>query len=141
MSEPLAAPDRAQIDAVWSRVADGTLSREEAHAWAEPFVLADTPSEDVMVMSGLQSIHGLDMTERSEDGTLIGHGPPGPYVRTLEEVRDVLDNWRARCLEWDADPVAAQARNTARTREYLQQHGIEPRDSEQADRWRDSGLT
>jgi len=68
---------------------------------------------DIMVMQALQYLHGFDMTYRSADRRLIGHGPPGPYVRTLDEVSSELDSWRGRCAAYDADPagwVAARRR-------------------------------
>jgi hypothetical protein len=59
---------------------------------------------DLLVMQALQYLHGFDMTHRSPDGNLIGHGPPGSYVRSLEEIGEELDAWRDRCQAYDADP-------------------------------------
>jgi hypothetical protein len=60
---------------------------------------------DVLVMQGLQYLHGFDMTYRSEGHNVIGHGLPGTYLRTLEQVAVELAAWRARCEEFDADPA------------------------------------
>jgi hypothetical protein len=60
---------------------------------------------DVLVMRGLQYLHGFDMTYRSQDHNFIGHGSPGAYVRTLQEIAVELGAWRVRCEEFDADPA------------------------------------
>jgi hypothetical protein len=108
------------VDAVWSAVAEGRMSREDAHDWAEPLMFAEAPSQDVMVMSGIQHIHGLDMSYRSDDGRIVSHGPPGAYMRTLAEVRADLDHWRDRCREFDADPEGFRERNQERARRFVQ---------------------
>jgi hypothetical protein len=74
----------------------------------------DTPP-DLMVMQALQYLHGFDMAYRSPDHRLIGHGPPGPYVRTLQQVSAEFDAWLERCEQYDADPVGwmAQRRREA----------------------------
>ena len=133
-------PTRAEVDDLWAAVAAGRLSREAAHDWAEPRMFADVPSDDAMVMSALQNIHGLDMTYGSADERLVGHGPPGSYLRSLDEVRAELEHWRARCLEFDQDPDGFRERNVARTRQYLQKEGLRPKDREQEERWRRRGI-
>jgi hypothetical protein len=81
------------------------LGREEVSAWAEPLMFARYESPpDVLVMQALQYLHGFDMTYRSEDHRLIGHGPPGEYVRTLEQVQEEYNAWTDRCRAYDADP-------------------------------------
>lgn len=119
-------PTRAEIDDIWSGVAEGRLSREDGHNWAEPLMLAERPSDDAMVMSALQNIHGLDMTYRSDDQRFVGHGPPGRYLRSLEQVTADLEHWRSKCREHDADPEAWAARNRERARQYLQESGEAP---------------
>jgi hypothetical protein len=59
---------------------------------------------DVLVMQALQYLHGFDLTYRSDDRRLIGHGPPGEYVRTLGQVAQELTAWVGRCAAYDADP-------------------------------------
>lgn len=68
---------------------------------------------DVMVMQALQYLHGFDMTYRSPDHRLVGHGPPGPYVRTLEQISEEYTAWLERC---DAHDAAAERRLTERGR-------------------------
>jgi hypothetical protein len=62
------------------------------------------PIPDIMVMQALQYLHGFDLTYRSGDGRLLGHGPPGRYVRTDKEVWDEYRGWLQRCHAYDADP-------------------------------------
>jgi hypothetical protein len=133
-------PTRVEVDDLWAAVAAGRLSREEAHGWAERLMFAEVPSEDEMVMSALQSIHGLDMTYRSDDQRLVGHGPPGSYLRSLDEVQAALLHWRARCVERDEDPDGFRERNLARARQYIQAEGLRPKDPEQQERWTRDGI-
>jgi hypothetical protein len=127
-------PTRHEVDDVWAAVAEGRMTREEAHDWAEVLMFSDELSDDVMAMSAVQHVHGLDMTYRSEDGRLIGHGPPGAYVRTLAQVQADLDQWRGRCREFDTDPEGFRERNQARVRQHLRDEGIRPKDADQEER-------
>ena len=98
-------PSRADVEALWQAVARGDVTRESVSAWAEPFMFAAYEGKpDLLVMQALQYLHGFDMTHRSPDGNLIGHGLPGSYVRSLEEIGEELDAWRDRCQAYDADP-------------------------------------
>jgi hypothetical protein len=56
-------------------------------------------------MQALKFIHGFDMTYRSSDERVIGHGPPWRYVFTLEEVLTEFKAWHERCTAFDGDPV------------------------------------
>jgi hypothetical protein len=76
---------------------------------------------DVLVMQALQYLHGFDMTSRSEGGHLIGHGPPGQYVRTLEEVAEEYDAWTERCAAYDADPKGWLAERRREAEEFIRQ--------------------
>jgi hypothetical protein len=69
-----------------------------------------------MVMQALQYLHGFDMTYRSSDRRLIGHGHPGPYLRTFEQVAAEFDAWCARCAGYDADPAGWVAAHAVRLR-------------------------
>jgi hypothetical protein len=104
---PEGFPDRAEVEAKWEAVIDGRLTREEVHDWAEPFVL-DERSDDMMVLTALQQLHGFDLTgDRSGDPFKVTHhGPPGQYIRSIEEVAAQLTKWRNRCVEYDADPAS-----------------------------------
>jgi hypothetical protein len=102
----IAPPSRADVDEHWRAVARGEIAREAVSAWAEPLMFAEYGTEpDLLVMQALQYLHGLDMTYRSEDGRLLGHGPPGAYVRNQDDIWSELHEWRRRCRDYDADPV------------------------------------
>lgn len=82
-------------------------------------MLADFDDKpDVLAMSGLQWIHGFDMTYRSADRRLIGHGPPGDYVRRLSEFAELFDDWVAECAAFDADPSEWRAQKRATAEAY-----------------------
>jgi hypothetical protein len=114
-------PSRQDIELRWRSVASGAASRESVHDWAEPFVLAeDDTISDPMVMTALQYLHGFDMVWRSGDRRFVGHGPPGPYLRSLEEITAELDRWLHNCHGHDADPIGwlerARSRRASGTR-------------------------
>lgn len=58
-------PLRASVEAAWRSVAAGQRTRESVHNWSVPWVEGhlevDRP-RDLMVGTGLQYLHGLDMT-------------------------------------------------------------------------------
>lgn len=111
----LQPPSREDVASRWQAVARGDVPREVASQWAEPLMFAEFDTRpDVLVMQALQHLHGFDMTYRSEDHRLVGHGPPGEYVRTLGQVAEEFDAWVARCAAYDADPEGWSA---ARRRE------------------------
>lgn len=98
-------PSRDDVATRWQAVARGETPREEACQWAEPLLFAEfTTLPEVLVNQAIQYLHGFDMTYRSEDKRLIGHGPPGPYVRSLAQVAEEFDGWVERCAAYDADP-------------------------------------
>ena len=112
---PTDPPTRLDVESKWSAVVDGRISREAAHDWAEPLMLADYQTQpDTMVMQALQHLHGFDLSQ-GDDERLVHHGPPGTYVRPPEDIAAELEAWRLRCQEHDADPVgwAARQRQTA----------------------------
>jgi hypothetical protein len=59
---------------------------------------------DMMVMTVLQHLHGFDMTFDPPRPTVLRHGPPGEYYRTLDEIADEYSRWRRNCEEFDRDP-------------------------------------
>ena len=75
---------------------------------------------DLLVMQALQYLHGFDLTHRSPDGNLIGHGLPGSYVRSPEEIGEELDSWRDRCQAYDPDPEGWVAARRAEARAAAQ---------------------
>jgi hypothetical protein len=88
-------------------VADGLRTREIVHAWAVPWVEGDAdvgPPQDIMVGTGLQYLHGLDMTGDPSSLELISHGGPGGYVLSDNEVSARLEHWLEMRVEYNADP-------------------------------------
>jgi hypothetical protein len=112
-SEP--PPTREEVESRWQAVASGVASRESVHAWAEPLMLAEYAAQpDPLVMTALQYLHGFDMTWRSEDQRMVGHGPPGSYVKTAKQIKAELVLWLENCRKYDADPVGwMNSRRTA----------------------------
>lgn len=101
----MTAPNRADIEERWRAIIEGRTTREEVHAWAEPLMFGDK-IEDWLVASALQYLHGFDLTgDESGDPFLLNHGPPGAYIRSTDDIAQELERWRARCVEYDADPV------------------------------------
>lgn len=116
-------PTRDGVLSRWQAVARGEVEREAMSRWAEPLMFARFVRQpDVLVMQALQYLHGFDMTYRSDDGRMIGHGPPGAYVRTLEEVGQELVAWIERCDAYDADPEGWLAARRAEAKVYVREH-------------------
>ena len=115
----LQPPSREEVANRWQAVARGDVSREDACRWAEPLMFAefDTPP-DVLVM---EALHGFDMTYRSEDQRLIGHGPPGAYVRTLGQIAEEFASWVDRCAAYDADPEGWLAARRREAEAYVRE--------------------
>jgi hypothetical protein len=79
------------------------------------------PHPDVLVMQALQYLHGFDMTYRSDDHRLVGHGPPGEYLRTLGQVAEEFDAWVDRCAAYDADPEGWSAERRREAEAYVRE--------------------
>ena len=100
-------PTRASIESVWRSVIAGIRTRESAHDWSVPWVEGDRgagPPADVLAGTGLQYLHGLDMTANPEAPHFISHGGNGSYVLSEVEVAARLDHWLHVCSQYDADP-------------------------------------
>ncbi len=110
-------PSRSEIKARWFAILDGSCSREDVHGWTVPWVEGEGPSfppTDTMVGTALQMLHGFTMAFNTATPHLIHHGPPGFYVRSLDDIRDDFDCWRRDCDEFDADPdLYRERRRTA----------------------------
>lgn len=112
-------PLRSSVETAWREVIAGRRTRESVHDWAAPWVEgrvdAGRPA-DARVESGLQHLHELDMTSRPEAPDLVGHGGPGDYVLSDDEVAKQLEHWLGGCREYDDDPAgfAERARERAR---------------------------
>ena len=104
-------------------MADGSLRRELAHEWSVPWVEGDAePSSDVMVNRAMTSLHGFDMASSNpERPSLIHHGPPGVYYRTLDDIRVGLVEWRAECVDYDSDPEGWRVARLALARAVIEE--------------------
>jgi len=60
-----------------------------------------------------------DLTWRSDDHRLVGHCPPGEYVRTVGQVADEFDAWVDRCAAYDADPDGWSAERRRAAEAYI----------------------
>jgi hypothetical protein len=110
---------RAAVEAAWREVIAGERTRESVHDWSVPWVEGDAAHnrpKDLMVGSGLQYLHGLDMTARPETPNLISHGGPGNYVLSADEVAARLGHWLGTCREYDDDPEGFVQRARERAR-------------------------
>ena len=117
-------PDRAAVEALWAAVAAGSVAREVAHDWSVPWVEDDARSDDTMVNTAMAHLHGFDMVSRDPDRpSLLHHGPPGVYYRTLEQVQQDLDHWRRECSKFDQDPAAWRAERLALARAAVEAYG------------------
>lgn len=72
-----------------------------------------------MILTALQSLHGFTMAFDPATPHLVHHGPPGTYVRTLDEIRSELARWEARCAEYDRDPQAWRAKQLEIAHAYV----------------------
>lgn len=97
---------RTTVAEVWQAVLDGTISREDAHAWAARWVEADDAEiTDRMVFTALQRVHGFDMVWTDAARTTIRHGGSGVPVHSLGDIRQAFVSWQDDCRSYDADPV------------------------------------
>ncbi|MBM7773967.1 hypothetical protein JOD54_004171 [Actinokineospora baliensis] len=126
---PLDEVTRSSVERIWQGVVDGSVSREEAHAWAEPWVEGDSGSGDVMTDSGLQHLHGFDLVWVDDDRTITQHGGIGPRVHSAADIERAFTAWQAACDSYDADPVGyvrqVQASALANLLGDLREHGRE----------------
>jgi hypothetical protein len=102
-------PSRSSVETAWRQVISGDRTRENVHAWSAPWVEGSVGvgrPHDVMVGTGLQYLHGLDMTADPGSPSVIGHGGPGSYVLSDHEVRAHFEHWIGMCREFDDDPQA-----------------------------------
>jgi hypothetical protein len=115
-------PSREDVATRWQAVARGEVAREVVSKWAEPLIFAKfDPRPDGLVMQALQYLHGFDLTWRSDDHRLVGHGPPGEYVRTLGQVAEEFDAWVDRCAAYDADPEDWSAERRREAEEHVRE--------------------
>jgi hypothetical protein len=115
-------PLRAAVEAAWREVIAGERTRESVHDWSVPWVegeAAHRRPKDLMAGSGLQYLHGLDMTAKPETPGLVSHGGPGIYVLSADEVAARLEYWLGMCREYDDDPEGFVQRARERARQSI----------------------
>lgn len=98
-------PSRDDVTSRWIALIEGLVTREEVHDWTVPWVEGEGdvvgPPSDVMVGTALQNLHGFTMAYLPETPNLIHHGPPGIYVKSLDDIKGAFEWWLGRCREWD----------------------------------------
>ena len=119
-SSDTTGPSRQDVDRRWSALAEGHLSREDAHAWAAQWVESrDSDVADPMVRNGLQHLHGYDLMAESDRPSVVMHGQGDSYVHTPGDIEDQLTTWRANCILYDADPAGYSRTVRARAVENM----------------------
>jgi hypothetical protein len=108
---------RAEVEAKWLGLLDGSLTREDVCQWAEPLMLY-AEIDDIMVKNALYYLHGFDLAYLDRPN-LVHHGPPGTYVHSDEYIAEQLRAWRRRCEEYDRDPHAWRENVLQRARQFV----------------------
>ena len=123
MADGSEAPSRPDVEAIWYDLIAGTVTREAVHAWTVRWV-EDRWEEvsDGLVESGLQALHGFDLTYDLGRPNLVRHGPGDCHVHSDDDVRESFNRWMACCELRDRDPeryaqsVRDQVERLVRTR-------------------------
>jgi hypothetical protein len=83
-------PSREQVEARLMALLDGSQSRDQADRWATQWVAVSSNDDtDEAVWWALTLLHGVDLRQGEDD----------PYLHDDEQIRDWLDDFRARCLQ------------------------------------------
>jgi len=97
-----AVPDRNEVELVWTELAEGKRSRDDAHSWSKPWVEEfDDRIDDPMVLSAVQTLHGFTILKKGESGAQSDE-----FIHSDEDVVRELKAWQLECLEHDRDPEA-----------------------------------
>jgi hypothetical protein len=104
---------RNDIEFIWKALIEGRLTREEVHAWAFP-MWTNEDFADGFVLSALQQLDGFDLTESPDKKGFVRHGPPGDYIRSMDDVSRQFNEWLQRCAEFEADPETYRRRKQER---------------------------
>jgi hypothetical protein len=97
--------DRSAVEAVWVALAEGRVSREWVHAWADPLVRSEAGvADDVLTRMGLQFLHGFDLAPCDDAVFGVRHGGPGGYAKSVGQVAADLEAWSEHCAAHDRDP-------------------------------------
>ena len=95
-------PTRADVDALWRSLIAGRVTREEVHERVAPWVEGRWREvRDIAVESGLQSLHGFDLTWDEGAPGVVRHGPGDFYFHSDEEVVDSFRRWQDFCRHRD----------------------------------------
>jgi hypothetical protein len=115
-------PTRDEVRARWHGVLDGSLTREQVHAWTVPWVEGAAPGWplDGPVESAMQTLHGFTMASDPATPHLVHHGPPGVYLKSPAEMRSDLERWEYTCREHDLDPAGWRAKRLEAARAYVE---------------------
>ncbi|MDN3243041.1 hypothetical protein [Glycomyces tritici] len=89
-------PTKAEVEHQWGNLIRGVITREQAHAWAKPWVEECFEQVDPIVENALQSLHGFDLVYTDPDRTWIAHGGPGDYVHDSAWIRESFERWQTR---------------------------------------------
>ncbi|MCD0446395.1 hypothetical protein LO763_22525 [Glycomyces sp. A-F 0318] len=89
-------PMRAEVERQWVDLIRGEITREQAHAWAKPWVEEFFEQVDPTIENVLQSLHGFDMVYTDPERTWIAHGGPGVYVHDAAWIRESFERWKTR---------------------------------------------
>ncbi|WP_143094595.1 hypothetical protein [Streptacidiphilus jiangxiensis] len=125
MPERSELPSRAEVARVWRGVIDGSVAREEGHAWAAAWVEgAEFNPDDAAISMGLQYLHGFDLVVDEHGG--MNHsfsGASGNYVKEDQEVEADLRHWLHETAMYDEDGPGYLARKVAHALEVLEREG------------------
>lgn len=105
---PVAGPTREDVQHHWCQLIDGTLSREELHMWAGPWIEGKKDCDDPIVRLGLQHLHGFDLSRPTGTSRVLqqhGGGPGRVYLRSDAQIAAELKQWQDDARAFDHDPA------------------------------------
>lgn len=73
------------------------MTRRAAHDWAAVWVEHRWQEVDRVVQSGLQHIHGFDLTHDRDTPNLVRHGSGDVYVHSVDAIVAALVRWEELC--------------------------------------------
>jgi hypothetical protein len=112
-------PTRADVEERWQPLVEGRTSRNDVHAWAAPWAEFDPFDGQPLVETGLQSLHGFDLTSDPDRPSMLTHGGDGAYVHSDATIAAGLVRSKRYCAEHDADPEGWRQRRIADARKWI----------------------
>lgn len=83
------------------------MTREAACQWAESIRHEDFDfALNSLLIRALELFTQFDLTYRCREPVEVGHGPPGDYVRTSDDIARSLVTWVKNYDGYVADPEA-----------------------------------